>query len=65
MAHVITRIPERHSATGLKTAGQSAEVLPVQKLSNYANWVVVKIMVPSWLLSIVWHLVCRGPKRGP
>ena len=26
--------------------------------------VVVKIMVPFWVLSIVRHLVFRGPKRG-
>ena len=28
-------------------------------------WVVVKIMVPFWLLIIVRHLVFRGLKRGP
>ena len=30
-----------------------------------AMWVVVKIMVPFWVLSIIRHLVLRGPKRGP
>ena len=28
-------------------------------------WVVVKIMVPCLVLSILRHLVFRGPKRGP
>ena len=27
-------------------------------------WVVVKIMVPFWVLSIIWHLIFRGPKKG-
>ena len=26
-------------------------------------WVVVKIMVPFWVLSIIRHLLFRGPKR--
>ena len=26
-------------------------------------WVVVKIMVPCWVLSIIRHLVFRGPKK--
>ena len=28
-------------------------------------WVVVKTTVPFWILSIIRHLVFRGPKRGP
>ena len=28
-------------------------------------WVVVKIVVPFWVLSIVRHIVFRGLKRGP
>ena len=28
-------------------------------------WVVVKIMVPCWVLNIIRYLVFRGPKRGP
>ena len=28
-------------------------------------WVVIKIMVPFWVLRIIRHLVCRGPIRGP
>ena len=28
-------------------------------------WVVVKIMVPFWVLINIRHLVFRGPKRGP
>ena len=28
-------------------------------------WVVVKIMVPFWVLIVIWHLVFRGPKRRP
>ena len=27
--------------------------------------VVIKIMVPSWVLSITRHVVFRGPRRGP
>ena len=27
-------------------------------------WVVVKIMVPVWVLGIIRHLVFLGPKRG-
>ena len=30
-----------------------------------AMWVVVKIMAPFWVLSIIRHLVFRGPKGGP
>ena len=28
-------------------------------------WVVVKIMVSFWVLSIMRHLVVSGPNRGP
>ena len=28
-------------------------------------WVVVKMIVPFWVLSIVRHVVFGGPKRGP
>ena len=28
-------------------------------------WVVVKIIVLFWVLSIIRHLVFRGPNRGP
>ena len=28
-------------------------------------WLVVKTMVPPWILDIIRHLVFRGPKRGP
>ena len=28
-------------------------------------WVVVKIMVPLWVLNIVRHLIFRVPKKGP
>ena len=27
-------------------------------------WVVVKIMVPFWVLMRIRHLVFRGPNRG-
>ena len=27
-------------------------------------WVVVKIMVPFWVLIIILHLIFRVPKRG-
>ena len=29
------------------------------------TWVVVKIMVPFWVLVIIRHLMFRAPKRGP
>ena len=32
---------------------------------QYGIWVVVKIMVPFWLLTIMRQLVFRGPKKGP
>ena len=28
-----------------------------------STWVVVKTMVPFWVLNIIRHLVFRGPKR--
>ena len=28
-------------------------------------WVVVKIMVPLWVLIIIRHLIFRVPKKGP
>ena len=28
-------------------------------------WVVVKIMVPFWVLIIIRHLLFRVPKKGP
>ena len=28
-------------------------------------WVVVKIMVPFGVPNIIWHLLCRVPKKGP
>ena len=30
-----------------------------------STWVVVKIMAPFWVLSIIGHLVFRGPQGGP
>ena len=52
---------------------------PVSNGANYAQlerghhqfylllgiWVVVKIVVPFWVLSMMRHLVFRGPKTGP
>ena len=36
-------------------------------MSPYDNdmWVVVKIMVPFWVLNIVRRLIFRAPKKGP
>ena len=31
---------------------------------RFIIWVVVKIMVPFWVLSIIRHLVFRGPRSG-
>ena len=28
-------------------------------------WVVVKIMVSFWVLSMIQHRVFRGPQKGP
>ena len=28
------------------------------------TWLVVKTMIPVWVLSVIQHLVVRGPKRG-
>ena len=36
---------------------------PIQKY-QYGIWVVVKSMVLFWVLSIIRHLVFRGPKKG-
>ena len=33
--------------------------------SGFEIWVVIKIMVPSEVLSIVQHLFLRVPKKGP
>ena len=33
-------------------------------MGTLAMWAVVKIIVPFWVLSIIRHLVFRGPKRG-
>ena len=30
-----------------------------------SRWVVVRNMVPCWVLNIIRHLVLRGSKRGP
>ena len=30
-----------------------------------STWLVVKTMVPFWVLSIIRQLVFQGPKRGP
>ena len=38
---------------------------PRQNTRNRHMWVVVKIMVPFRVLSMMRHLVFRGPKRGP
>ena len=32
---------------------------------NAVTRAVVKIVVPFGVLSTIWHLVFRGPKRGP
>ena len=33
-------------------------------LTRVITWVVVKTMVPFWVLSIIRHLIFRGPKKG-
>ena len=33
--------------------------------SGYAVWVVVKSMVPFWVLIPIWHRIFRVPKKGP
>ena len=51
-------------------AKSSLDLLPIPQPSRMRRrhvgtcpWVVVRIMVPFWVLSIVRHLVFRGPKR--
>ena len=34
-------------------------------ISMVTIWVVVKIMVPFWVLIIIRHLIFRVPKKGP
>ena len=40
-------------------------LLPCIILITSTIWMVVKIMVPFRVLSIIRHLVFRGPKKGP
>ena len=40
-------------------------VAPTRVPFRICMWVVVQIMVPFWVLSIIRHLLFRGPKRGP
>ena len=37
----------------------------LQNQQDRSTFVVVKIIVPFWVLSIIRHLTFRGPKRGP
>ena len=37
----------------------------MQHKHSKSIWVVVKMMVPFWVLSIIRHLVFRGPKKRP
>ena len=34
-------------------------------IGSQNTWVVVKIMVPFWVPTIIWHLLVRVPKKGP
>ena len=36
-----------------------------QRDAKIGTWVVVKIMVPFWVLNIIRHLIFRVPKKGP
>ena len=47
------------AAEGLGLRGSELQVLIVN------TWVVVKIMVPFWVLIIIRHLIFRVPKKGP
>ena len=40
---------------GVMKAGASVQLI----------WVVVKIMIPFWVLIIIRHLIFRVPKKGP
>ena len=55
--------------TGLCRGRSSSEIEACQIVAvaknGYWMWVVVKIMLPFWTLSIPQHLVFRGPKQGP
>ena len=45
----------------------SGQAWPASKGTSvgYMWLMVVKIMVPFWVLNKIRHLVFRGPKRGP
>ena len=36
-----------------------------REIIYHTIWVVVKIMVPFWVLIIIRHLIFRVPKKGP
>ena len=36
-----------------------------QRIRYVQTWVVVKMMVPFWIPSTIWHLIFRVPKKGP
>ena len=48
---------------GLQSPGPAQS--RTKKFKETFIWVVVKIMVPLCLLTIIRHLVFRGPRRGP
>ena len=50
---------------GLITAVLNFKVTRIPRNSLVCKWVVVKIMVPFWVLSMIRHLISRGPKTGP
>ena len=38
---------------------------PKPEALNYVIWVVVKTMVPFWVLNTIRHVIFRVPKKGP
>ena len=61
------KIQENRRLAGFEFVSLTAAVhlLPQRFLFLCAVRVVVKFMIPCWILSIIRHLVFRGTKRGP
>ena len=53
-------------AQGRDEGFRSRDIVESRKLEHhhYPHWVVVKIMVPFWVLIIIRHLIFRVPKKG-
>ena len=50
---------------GMILDGSWVPIEPQLEEQQGSIWMVVKMMVPFWVLNITRHLVFRGPKKGP